>query len=81
MSEIHEISKHLDELRKRILRIALVVGIITVFILTFHLTPIEFGQTLYNVNFAYIKFSNLKNNLRDVVDKKAACVRFKKSKP
>ncbi len=45
MSEIHEISKHLDELRKRILRIALVVGIITVFILTFHLTPIEFGQT------------------------------------
>jgi len=44
MSEIHEISKHLDELRKRILRIALVVGIITVFILTFHLTPIEFGR-------------------------------------
>jgi len=38
----------LDELRKRILRIVVVVGIITVFILTFHLTPFEFGQiTLY----------------------------------
>ena len=45
MANDPEISKHLDELRKRILRIALVVGIITIFILTFHLTPIEFGQT------------------------------------
>jgi len=41
MSEIQEISKHLDELRRRILRIAIVVGIITVFLLTFHLTPID----------------------------------------
>ena len=41
MSNIQEISKHLDELRARILRIVIVVGIITVFILTFHLTPIE----------------------------------------
>src|SRR3972149_6155133 len=48
MSEIQEISKHLDELRARILRIAIVVGIITVFILTFHLTPIEInGIALY----------------------------------
>ena len=48
MSEFEEISKHLDELRSRILRIAIVVGIITVFLLTFHLTPFEFGQmTLY----------------------------------
>jgi len=41
MSEIQEISKHLDELRRRILRIAIVIGIITVFLLTFHLTPID----------------------------------------
>ena len=48
MSEIQEISKHLDELRSRIVRILIVVGIITVFILTFHLTPIEYnGVTLY----------------------------------
>src|SRR3970040_767434 len=48
MSEIHEIAKHLDELRARILRFVIVVGIITVFILTFHLTPIEInGIALY----------------------------------
>ena len=48
MSEFQEISKHLDELRTRILRIVIVVGIITVFLLTFHLTPFDFGgMTLY----------------------------------
>ena len=48
MSEIHEIAKHLDELRSRILRIVIVVGIITVFILTFHLTSFEInGIQLY----------------------------------
>jgi len=48
MSEFQEISKHLDELRVRILRIVIVVGIITAFLLTFHLTPFEFGgMTLY----------------------------------
>jgi sec-independent protein translocase protein TatC len=48
MSEIQEITKHLDELRARILRIVIVVGIITVFILTFHFTPFEFnGIQLY----------------------------------
>lgn len=48
MSVIHEIAKHLDELRARILRIAIMIGIITVFILTFHLTPIEInGIALY----------------------------------
>jgi len=48
MSEIQEIAKHLDELRARILKIVIVVGIITVFILTFHLTPIEInGIALY----------------------------------
>ena len=48
MSEFQEISKHLNELRARILRIVIVVGIITVFLLTFHLNPFEFGGiTLY----------------------------------
>src|SRR3990172_5337204 len=48
MSEIQEIAKHLDELRARILRIMIVVGIITVFILTFHFTPFEInGVQLY----------------------------------
>jgi len=36
------------ELRKRLLRIVLVIGIITAFILTFHAEPIQVGQiTLY----------------------------------
>ena len=48
MSEIQEFSKHLDELRSRILKIVIAIGIITVFVLTFHLTPIEFnGIQLY----------------------------------
>ena len=48
MSELEEFSKHFEELRKRLLRIVLVIGIITVFILTFHVEPIQFGQiTLY----------------------------------
>lgn len=41
MSEIQEISQHLDELRTRVLRIAIAIGIITIFVLTFHLTPLE----------------------------------------
>jgi len=44
MSEIEEINQHLAELRRRILRIAIVVGIITVFVLTFHATPVEIGE-------------------------------------
>ena len=48
MSELEEFSKHFEELRKRLLRIVLVIGIITVFILTFHIEPIQLGQiTLY----------------------------------
>jgi len=48
MSEIQEINKHLEEIRKRILRIVVVVGIITGFILTFHAEPIQFlGFTIY----------------------------------
>ena len=48
MSELEGINKHLEELRKRLLRIVLVIGIITVFIITFHAEPIQIGQfTLY----------------------------------
>ena len=48
MSEIQEIGKHLQELRGRILRIVIVVGIISGFILTFHAESFEFaGITLY----------------------------------
>jgi sec-independent protein translocase protein TatC len=44
MSEIHEISQHLNELRARILRIVIAIGIITIFVLTFHLTPVEVNE-------------------------------------
>ncbi len=48
MSELDGINQHLEELRKRLLRIVLVIGIITVFILTFHAEPIEIaGITIY----------------------------------
>jgi len=48
MSELNEIRYHIDELRKRVLRIVIVMGIITVFVLTFHAESFEFaGSTLY----------------------------------
>ena len=48
MSDLESINKHLEELRKRILRIVLVIGIITVVVLTCHAEPIELGEvTLY----------------------------------
>ena len=48
MSELNEIRSHLDELRKRVLRIVIIIGVITVFILTFHAEPFEIsGITLY----------------------------------
>ena len=48
MSELDGLNQHLEELRKRLLRIVLVVGIITAFILTFHAEPIQLGEiTLY----------------------------------
>ena len=48
MSEFQEISKHLEELRKRVLRIVIVVVAITAFLLTFHVEPIEFANvTIY----------------------------------
>ena len=48
MSDLESINKHLEELRKRLLRVVLVIGIITVVILTFHAEPIIVGEvTLY----------------------------------
>ncbi len=48
MSELDGINKHLEELRKRIVRIVLVIGGITVFLLMFHAEPFQLNQfTLY----------------------------------
>jgi len=48
MSELDGINRHLVELRKRLLRIVIVIGVITAFILTFHAEPIQVEQiTLY----------------------------------
>jgi len=48
MSELNEIRQHLDELRKRVLRTVIIIGIITIFILTFHAEPFSIaGTTLY----------------------------------
>lgn len=48
MLELDGINQHLEELRKRLLRIVLVIGIITAFILTFHAEPIQIsGITMY----------------------------------
>ncbi|MDC0605381.1 twin-arginine translocase subunit TatC [Nitrosopumilus sp.] len=48
MADLESVNKHLEELRKRLLRIVLVIGIITVVILTFHAEPITLGEfTLY----------------------------------
>lgn len=48
MSEFEQIREHLNELRSRVVRIALVIGIIIVFLLSFHLVPIQMsGIHLY----------------------------------
>ena len=48
MSELEPFREHLEELRKRIFRIVIVVGIITIALLTIHLEPIEYaGIVLY----------------------------------
>lgn len=43
MSEIQEINKHLEELRRRVIRILIFIVAITAFLLTFHAEPVEFG--------------------------------------
>ncbi len=48
MSELSQINSHLEELRRRIIKILIAIGGITIFLLTFHATPFEiFGLTLY----------------------------------
>ncbi len=48
MSELNEIYEHLNEIRKRVLRIVMVVGAITVFLMAFHFEPIIYNEfTLY----------------------------------
>ena len=48
MSELDEIYGHLNELRGRVLRVVIVVGIIAVFLMTFHLETITYNDmTLY----------------------------------
>ena len=48
MSDLEGIRKHFEELRKRILRVVIVIGVITAVILTFHAEPIQVEQfTLY----------------------------------
>ena len=44
MDELKEIGVHLEELRKRIIRIIVAVGIVTFFILGFHLTPFVYND-------------------------------------
>ena len=48
MSELNEIYGHLTEVRRRVLRIVIVVGVITVFLMAFHFEPIVYNEfTLY----------------------------------
>ena len=48
MSELDGINEHLEELRKRLVRIVIVIGGISVFLLMFHAEPFQVGQfTLY----------------------------------
>ena len=48
MSNLESINAHLEELRKRLLRVVIVIGIITVVVLTFHAESINIGEvTLY----------------------------------
>jgi len=48
MSELDGINQHLEELRKRLVRIILVIGGIATFLIMFHLEPLQINQiTLY----------------------------------
>ncbi len=51
MVELKQVSEHLEELRKAVLRMVIAVGIITFFVLGFHLTPFVYhGITMYYPN-------------------------------
>jgi len=70
MSSIEGINQHLEELRKRIMRIIIVIGVIFAFIISFHLYPIDIaGVQLYYpaldpINNVAAQITNhMKNNL------------------
>ena len=70
MSSIEDISQHLEELRKRVVRIVIVLGIIFAFVISCHLYPIEVsGIQLYYPgidpinNVAAQITTHMKNNL------------------
>jgi sec-independent protein translocase protein TatC len=70
MSSIEGINQHLEELRKRIMRIIIVIGAIFAFIISFHLYPIDIaGVQLYYpaldpINNIAAQITNyMKNNL------------------
>lgn len=70
MSSIEGINQHLEELRKRIMRIIIVIGVIFAFIISFHLYPIDIaGIQLYYpaldpINNIAAQITNyMKNNL------------------
>ena len=44
MSELDGIYTHLNEIRKRVLRIVIVVGVIAVFLMTFHLETVTYNE-------------------------------------
>ena len=46
MSELNGIYTHLNELRKRVLRVAIIVGIITVFLMTFHIETMTYNEII-----------------------------------
>ena len=70
MSSIEGINQHLEELRKRIMRVIIVIGVIFAFIISFHLYPIDIaGVHLYYpaldpINNIAAQITNyMKNNL------------------
>ncbi len=51
MSELDGINQHLEELRKRLVRIVIVIGGISAFLLMFHAEPFQINQiTLYYIH-------------------------------
>lgn len=57
MSELEPFREHLEELRRRVLRIVVVIGAITAVLLTVHLEPVE----LWGLNLAYPTMQPLDN--------------------
>ena len=47
MSELNEIYSHLNELRTRVLRIVIIIGIIAIFLMAFHFESITYGGIMF----------------------------------